>query len=161
VHTPPVTSASADSGPSSIEERRALIKRLIATGQDESALEHLQRLRADRPGDARLAYLVGTVYFEKGWWSDAYLHYAEAIRLDRSYRKRSDIVENLIRGLSSETTRSVVSRMLAQDVGKFALPRLRSVAKHDPHPSVRDRAQALYERIQCDGRCNQDGRAKR
>ncbi len=142
-----------DSHSSSLAERRALIRRLIASEDHDSALQNLQRLNTEHPDDAELAYLIGFVYFQKNWWNDAFRHYSEAMRLDGRYRKRHEIIVHLIRGLGSEPTRSVASTILMRDVGKFALPRLRRAARQDPRDSVRTSAQDLCAHIQCNGRC--------
>lgn len=125
----------------------ASARAMIARGEHRRAIRALQRLRAKQPKNAQLPFLIGTQYYELGWWSDALRRYREAIRLDKRYRRRHDLQDDVIGALSLNRTRRQAARMLRTDIGRAALPRLLRASRRDKRRVVRDRARMLYKRI--------------
>lgn len=131
----------------SLRRRLAAIERMIASGRDERALKALQRLRSESPRDAHMAYLIGKIYYGRGWLTDAFQRYREAMRLDRRYAERGDVIEHLVQGLGQDATRVLATRVLLNDVGPPALRHLRRAAKKGRTAKARARAEALHRRI--------------
>ncbi len=121
---------------------------VIKEGDKERAILGLRKLRREQTQNAYIVFLLGDLYFQKEWWSDAMDHYAEAIRLDSSYKKRASIHRDLIIALGSEKTYRKASLVLHKSVGNPALPALRRASKRDENPAIRKRAQAVISRIQ-------------
>ena len=121
---------------------------MLKRGKQEEAIAALQKLRREHPRNAYLAYWLGNLFFERQWWSDALTRYAHAIDNDRSYRKRPTLIRNTIRALGSHRTRRTATSLLASKIGRAGVPYLRTAAKKDKNPQVRERAAALLKRLQ-------------
>jgi hypothetical protein len=119
------------------------VNALIAAGKKREAIAALSRMRAERPRDARVPYLLGNLYFERRYWTDGLERYRDAIRLNRAYRGRATLIRNAIRALSSDRTARNARAFLQRDVGAAAVPHLRVAAKADPSRLVRERSAAL------------------
>lgn len=131
------------------EELRGMqrVRALIAQGKRDAAIKQLQIMRRSQPRNAQLPYMVGKLYYEKGWWSDAFERYREAMELDYRYRKRRDINEQLIGGLGSTSSYKLARRILVRTVGGYAMPHLRRAAKRDHRSKVRARSQSIYNQL--------------
>jgi serine/threonine-protein kinase len=79
---PPVTAAD----PKTLTTQLARVERMIESGQHRPAILALLRLRRGHPRSARVMYLLGNIYSDKQWWSDAFMSYRAALRLDPGYR---------------------------------------------------------------------------
>jgi eukaryotic-like serine/threonine-protein kinase len=111
---------------------------LIKAGKREEAIHALVGLRRNMPKSAYVPYLLGNLYFEKGWWTLGMDYYDAAIRTNGQYGAKQILNQNLIRALGSKKTRKKAARMFVNTVGTAALPHLRKAARSDRDPQVRD-----------------------
>ncbi len=111
---------------------------LIKAGKREEAIHALVGLRRSTPKSAYVPYLLGNLYFEKGWWTLGMDYYDAAIRTNGQYGAKQILNQNLIRALGSKKTRKKAARMFVNTVGTGALPHLRKAARSDRDPQVRD-----------------------
>lgn len=120
---------------------------LIDAGHLDAAILGLRRLRKQSPQNPYLPYLLGDVYFDRGWWSDALAKYREAIRLSPGYRKRSMIHKNAIQALGSKPTYARARALIVRDLGAFALRALDQAVTKNPSPVIQKRARAIAQQI--------------
>ncbi|HKE15295.1 MAG TPA: protein kinase [Kofleriaceae bacterium] len=111
---------------------------LIRAGKREEAIRALIGLRRDQPRSAYVPYLLGNLYFGKGWWTLGMDYYDAAIRSNDLYRGKQILNQNLIRALGSKKTRKKAARMFVNSIGRQSLPFLRQAARGDRDPMVRD-----------------------
>jgi serine/threonine protein kinase len=142
VHLPEAATASVASVTSI-----AGVQQLIRQGKLDEAIGAVQRLRKKTPKNAELPYLLADLYFDRGWWSDGLAKYREAISMNRNYRMRVSVQRNAIRALGDDRTYPRARLLLAKDVGRVAVGRLRKAAKSDPSKTVRKRASAVLARM--------------
>jgi serine/threonine-protein kinase len=123
------------------------VHQLIKQQKLDEAINALRVLRKKTPKNAELPYLLADLYFDRGWWSDGLAKYREAIRINRNYRTRVSVQRNAIRSLADDRTYPRARLLLAKDVGRVALARLRKAAKSDPSKVVRKRASSVLARM--------------
>lgn len=123
------------------------VKKLLREGKKEAAIGGLQKLRREQPKKAVFVYMLANLYYEKNWLADAYEHYREAIRLENSYKKRGQLIRNLIELMSTEKLGRKAMYLLQKTVGRPALPHLKRAAKKHKSPLVKKRAAALIKKI--------------
>jgi hypothetical protein len=123
----------------------AQVKSAIAAGRTDEAIAGLLALRRERPRQAYLWYLLGSLYFDKHYWSDGLETYRAAIHLSGGYRKRAVLIRNAIRALGSDKTHVRAAALLRQEIGAAATPYLKQAARADADPKVRARAQRLLK----------------
>jgi eukaryotic-like serine/threonine-protein kinase len=111
---------------------------LIKSGKREDAIRALIELRRDQPRSAYVPYLLGNLYFGKGWWTLGMDYYDAAIRSNELYAGKQILNQNLIRALGSKKTRKKAARMFVNSIGRQSLPFLRQAARADRDPMVRD-----------------------
>jgi eukaryotic-like serine/threonine-protein kinase len=140
---------------SSAEDRReppaqtvADVRRLIARGKSDAAIRAVQQLRRKRPRDAQLPFLLGNVYFEKGWMLDGLAKYRETIALSSGYRKNARIQRDAVRALGFDRAYPRARALLVRDVGRAALPTLRRASRADGSQVVRRRANSIVKQLQ-------------
>jgi eukaryotic-like serine/threonine-protein kinase len=137
----PVAASSPDVR--SISEVHALID----GGHLDAAIFGLKRLRKQSPNNPYMPYLLGDLYFERGWWSDGLAKYREAIRLSDGYRKRSTIHKNAIQALGSSPTYAKARALLMRDLGRAALPALDQAASQGSSPLIQKRARSIAAQL--------------
>ncbi|HYU14908.1 MAG TPA: protein kinase [Candidatus Acidoferrum sp.] len=127
---------------------------LIKAGRREDAIRALLALRRTAPKSAYAPYLLGHLYFEKGWWTVGMEFYDTAIHLNDLYAGKRILNENVIRALGNKKTRTKAARMVVNSIGRAALPFLARAAKSDPDVEVRDWCDWLIGRLGRLGRKN-------
>jgi serine/threonine-protein kinase len=130
---PDVAAAVAASGVDTVPEAVALIR----SGKRDEAIQALLAMRKKSPKSAYVPYLLGHLYFEKGWWTVGMDQYDAAIANNELYRAKQVLNQNLIRALGKRGTRKKAARMFVNTIGRPALPFLRKAAKSDPNTEVR------------------------
>jgi tetratricopeptide (TPR) repeat protein len=123
------------------------VQALIRQGKLDEAINAVRLLRRKMPKSAELPYILGDLYFDRGWWSDGLAKYREAISMNRGYRTRLSVQRNAIKALADDRTYPRARALLAKDVGKAAVARLRKAAKTDPSKVVRKRAGSVLARM--------------
>ena len=128
-------------------ESIADVRKLMARGDTDAAIRGIQQLRRKRPRDAQLPFLLGNLYFDKGWSVDGLAKYRETIRLSSGYRKNARIQRDAIRALEQERTYARARALLVRDIGKAALPALRRAARAHASLLLRRRATSIAKQI--------------
>ncbi|MEY4514973.1 MAG: serine/threonine protein kinase [Pseudomonadota bacterium] len=123
------------------------VHKLIDKKKLDEAIFGIQALRKKSPDNPYLPYLLGDLYFGRGWWTDALAKYREAIKLNPGYRRRITIQKNAIEALGSDRSYARARVLLVRDVRQPALPALARAAQHDDNPVVRKRAKLIAAQI--------------
>jgi eukaryotic-like serine/threonine-protein kinase len=145
----PVASAVHDAPAiRNIGDARSLIRR----GDSDGALAGLYRLRRSRPTpsaskSSEIAALIGDLYFERKWWTDAMREYRFAIALDGRARKSEPLVSNSVHALADRATYPRARRLILDYVGKGAAPALKRAVKSGP-ATLRRRAKSVLSTIE-------------
>jgi serine/threonine-protein kinase len=119
---------------------------LIRDGKRDLALASLNALWKHSQASAYLPFLIGNLYFDRGWWTVAMEHYQIAIAKNPAYKRNGTLVRNLVRALASPKSRAKAIGFLRR-IGKSAAPNVRYLAAHDPSPVVRKQAAALAKQL--------------
>jgi serine/threonine-protein kinase len=123
------------------------VRALVRTGDLDAAIKGLRTLRRKSQRDANLPYMLGDLYFQRGWWTDGLVKYREAIRMQKSLRERPSVQKNAIQALGQAKTYSRARTLLVKDIGRAAIPRLKRAAKSDRSKDVRRRAAQILRRL--------------
>ena len=150
---PAPESASVQNRPApgvrNISDARALMRK----GDTDGALAGLYRLRHARPApsaskSSEIATLIGDLYFDKKWWTDALREYRFAITLDGRAKKNDILVNNSVRALGDHNTYARARRLLLDYVGRGAASALKRAAKSGATPQLRRRAQKVLATLE-------------
>jgi serine/threonine protein kinase len=136
----------ADTGSERVKSL-ADVKALIDAGQIDPAIAGIRRLRRQDKDNPQLPYLLGELYFKRGWWSDGLAKYREAIRMRSSYRERATIQKNAIEALGADKTYARARALIVRDIGRTIGPRLRVAARSNPSETVRRRAKSILRQL--------------
>jgi hypothetical protein len=123
------------------------VKALIDAGKIDPAIAGIRRLRRQDKDNPQLPYLLGELYFKRGWWSDGLAKYREAIRMRSSYRERASIQKNAIEALGADKTYARARALIVRDIGRTIGPRLRTAARSNPSDTVRARAKSILRQL--------------
>jgi eukaryotic-like serine/threonine-protein kinase len=119
----------------------------VANGRRESAIDLLSGARRTFPDDARLAYLLGKLYFAKLWYTDGLRHLRDAVRLDPVYRSDPELIKTVLKGfITTPRFDSALAGFLHDQIGEPAKPFLEETAQNHPNPSIRARAASELRR---------------
>jgi hypothetical protein len=119
---------------------------LIQAGKREEAIASLRMLQKKEAKSAYIPFLLGSLYFDKTWWSVSMDNYAQAIHINPAYKNNGVISRNLIKMLASAKTRGRASGFL-RGIGHPAVNYVKYAAAHDPNPVVKKYAAALAKQI--------------
>jgi hypothetical protein len=132
----------------SIADVRALLRK----GDADGALAGLLRLRRQRPSSASkasmIASLLGHLYFDRKWWTDALREYRFAVKMDGHARSDATLVNNTVRTLGDRATSSRARRLLVAYIGRSAIPALRRAARSGASPMERRNAQRVLSQLE-------------
>ena len=125
-----------------ISDARALMRK----GDVDGALAGLYRLRHARPApsaakSSEIATLIGDLYFDKKWWTDALREYRFAITVDAHAKKNDILINNSVRALGEHDTTARARRLILDYVGRGAAPALKRAARSGATPQLRKNAQ--------------------
>ncbi len=137
---PPANEAS---NVSSVKDVRAL----IAQGKVDDAIAGLRVLRRRDPRNPELPYLIGDLYFEKGFFKDGLSRYRQALKLRPSMKVRATVQRNAIAALGNDKTYARARALIVSDLGPSAIERLRTAQKRDPSRVVRQRAKSVLAQL--------------
>lgn len=142
---PPATVDAAPPDPAGDLEAEA--KRLAEAGKTGEAIDMLVKARKVYPDDAGLARTLGTLYFDKLWWTDGLVHLRDAVKLDPALRSDAELLKLVVRAFN--TTPRYDSRLASflLDLGPAAVPLVDETARSHPNAGKRSRAQALLRRM--------------
>jgi tetratricopeptide (TPR) repeat protein len=132
--------APAASDPARLEEARGL----IARGEIDQAIAVLNRLRADHPDDAEAPYLLAMTYFDHRRWADGLAAAQIAVQKNPTLKSDPDLIKGAIASLASDRGYER-SQAFLRSLGAAATPFVKTAARHDTNPRVRDRAEELLD----------------
>jgi hypothetical protein len=148
--TPAPADAAAPPPPTSADpadEAVAQANQLIAGGQKAAALDLVAGARKLYPSDARLPYLLGTLNFDRYYWSEGMRMFREAIRLEPSYRTDPELIRTVLRGfITTPRADAGIAAFLREDIGDAAKPFLQETATDHPNAMIRERAASELRR---------------
>jgi eukaryotic-like serine/threonine-protein kinase len=128
---PPATAAA---------EAVARAEALLTRGELEAARAALQQLQSTHPEIARVHYLLGNLDYAQGERERALGDYREALRRDGGYRNDPVLRGNVRAILERRNEGAAAVALLADDIGKPALPDLVACAKSCRDERTRRRA---------------------
>ena len=123
----------------------ASARQLITRGDREGALRVLHDLRRKYPKNAEVPFLIGNLYFDKGWHAEAIAAYREAIDDDASYRQNGTLNRNAIETLGNEQMRDKARALFLSKIGAAALPHLRNASRTGRTAEIRRQAAQLVK----------------
>ena len=110
--------------------------RMIQDGKNDLALASLLKIWKKEKNSAYVPFLLGNLYFDKGWWSVAMDHYKIAIQKNAGYKKNPTLIRNVIRTLGSAKTNKRAQAFLRL-IGRPSVSYLKHAAAHDRNPHVK------------------------
>jgi len=145
----PPDNAEPEPAPAPLPVTLTSAKKLIADGKREQAIAMLRKLHKKHPKSAHIPYLLGNLYFEKGWWVAGVESYDASIKNNRGYRVNPTLINNAIRAMASHkrSTRSKVYTLFLKRIGHAGVSRLKHAAAKDHNPNVRSRARWLLKKM--------------
>jgi len=150
--TQPATDDAATSAPppqaKPADDAFARARELIDAGNSDAALEQLLAARKVYPDDARLAYLAGTIYFERQWWTVGLKQFRDALALDPTFRSDPELIKIVLKAfITPADYHAELGSFLREDIGPPAREYLEETAQTHPRASTRARAQAELDRM--------------
>jgi serine/threonine-protein kinase len=132
------------------------VRALLKKGDADGALAGLYRLRRARPAPApraaaEIASLIGNLYFDRRWWTDALKEYRFAVTLDAREKGDVALVANAVRSLGDKQTYPRGRRLILYYVGRGAAPALRRAIKSGASPLARKNAQTVLTLLEGKG----------
>jgi tRNA A-37 threonylcarbamoyl transferase component Bud32/tetratricopeptide (TPR) repeat protein len=115
--------------PAALAESIARAEALLARGELEPARAALQQLQSQHPETARVRYLFGNLDYAQGEREHALADYHDALRLDGGYANDAILRANVRASLDRHAEGPGAVALLADDIGKPALPDLVTCAK--------------------------------
>jgi serine/threonine-protein kinase len=140
--SPAVPAASA--GHAGEDPRLEEARGLIARGQIDQAITLLNQLRADRPDDADAPYLLAMVHFDHRRWPDGLAAAQVAVQKNPALKSDPDLIKGAIASLASDRGYER-SQGFLRSLGQPATPFIKTAARRDGNPKVRDRAAELLD----------------
>ena len=124
------------------------VRVLIRRGETDLALAGLYQLRRKAGGtrerQAQIAVLLGHLYNDRHWVSDALKEYRYALSLDGRLRSDPTVVGNTVRALTDRVTAPRARRLILDSVGRSAIVPLRRLADR---PDTRRRAEEILAKL--------------
>jgi serine/threonine-protein kinase len=127
------------------------VRALERKGDKDTALVGLYRLRRMKQSPAKgseIAMLIGNLYFERKWWTDALREYRFAITLDGKARRNEVLVTNSVHALNDRSTYWRARRLILDYIGRTAAPALKKAVKLGPTPTLRRRSQKVLATLE-------------
>ncbi len=123
------------------------VRALVQAGKLDKAIAGLRGLRRRDPQNPELPYLLGDLYFKKGYWSDGLSRYRQALSLRHSLKTRQSVQENAIEALGADKSYARARALILRDLGPSAAERLRHAQKHNASAAVRARAKSVLAQL--------------
>jgi serine/threonine-protein kinase len=131
--------------------RLADARRLLQAGKIDDAVQELYQLRRQNARNPEVALLLGHAYFRKQWRSDGLREYDEALRLQPSLRRNSQLIHNVVTALDDPTFK-VASALVHARLGTAALGALKRAGRDAKNLTVQKRAARLAVELAEGGR---------
>ncbi len=119
----------------------------LAERDNRAGSRALEDLARAHPQHAGVHLALAHAYIERPWWPRAIETYRDALAIDPSLASNEQLIRDVLRALSSESSHPLAADFLARDVGAPALPYLEELTGSTRSPKQRARAQRVIERI--------------
>jgi len=125
---PADTRASESPPPLRLQAGIRRAHRLAATHDTGAAIKLLADLRQRFPNSAYVPYMQGNLYSQQQRWSYALRSYQAAVVVNPMYRKKVDLIQNVIAALASRrwATRRLAARLITGEIKDHAIPHLKA-----------------------------------
>ncbi len=140
---PSAATATPEPTKTGADDELAQITEMIETGKSRAATDRLVEARKKFPNDARLSYLLGTVYFERQLWTQGLKQFRDTLALDPTYRSDPDLIRAVLKAFITPTEYPAeLGVFLREDIGAPARQYLEETAAKHPRAGTRTRAKA-------------------
>jgi serine/threonine-protein kinase len=124
------------------------VRGAVRRGETDLAISGLYKLRR-RPNQsaetqAEIATVLGHLYYDRHWTTEALREYRYALSLDLRARTDPTIINNTVRALGDRTNTARARRVLVDFVGRTAIPALRRAAER---PDTRRVAEEVLAKL--------------
>ena len=113
---------------------------LIDRNRISAAIKLLSKWTRSKKYDGRAAFLLGTLYFRKMYWSDGFKNYELALEREPRYRDHPLLVSNAVAALASRSKPWLARKFILEHLGRRALPDLEQAAKGGVNKHHREQA---------------------
>ncbi len=148
LHEPPPAPAEAPRREAREVRNIGDVRALVRRGETDLAIAGLYQLRRRaglaRDRQAEIATLLGHLYYDRRWITDALKEYRYALSLDLRSRSDMTIINNTVRALGDRATAGRARRVLIDFVGRSAIPALRRAAER---PETHRRATEVLAKL--------------
>jgi hypothetical protein len=114
---------------------------------DDRVASTLRTYSQSHPGDPRGQLLLGMMYLNRNWRSDAVAQFASAIKTDLSARGAPEVLDSLIDLVASGRSEAEASALIMRAYGTEALPALAGKIARTRAPDAAARLRGLHARI--------------
>jgi serine/threonine protein kinase len=129
-------------------ELRGIRKSILAGGiGDDRVAGTLRTYSQSHPGDPRGQLLLGMMYLNRNWRSDAVAQFASAIKTDLSARGAPEVLDSLLDLVASGRSEAEASSLITRAYGSEALPALTARITATRQPDAAARLRALRARL--------------
>jgi len=129
-------------------ELRGIRKSILAGGiGDERVAGTLRTYSQSHPGDPRGQLLLGMMYLNRNWRSDAVAQFASAIKTDLSARGAPELLDSLLDLVASGRSDAEASSLITRAYGTEALRALTAKITATRQPDAAARLRALRARL--------------
>lgn len=137
----PAPSQPTESDPA--DEQVTRIQELIDAGSSREAISQASAARKVFPEDARFAYLLGKLYFERQSWTPGLKQFRDTLALDPTYRSDPDLIKAVLKAfITPADYPAELGAFLRKDIGPPARQYLEETAASHPRANVRARARS-------------------
>ena len=129
-------------------ELRGIRRSVLAGGiGDDRVASTLRTYSQNHPGDPRGQLLLGLMYLNRNWRSDAVAQFASAIKTDLSARGAPEVLDSLLELVASGRSEAEASALIKRAYGIEALPALSAKITATRAPEAAARLRALRARL--------------
>jgi hypothetical protein len=129
-------------------ELRGIRSSILAGGiGDDRVAGTLRAYTQTHPGDPRAQLLLGMMYLNRNWRSDAVSQFAAAIKTDLSARGAPEVLDNLFEMVATGRAEAEASALIMRAYGTEALPALAKKITSTRAPDAAARLRALRARL--------------
>jgi serine/threonine protein kinase len=130
-------------------ELHPLFKTLRAGGPGgDRALLNLRTYSQQHPDDPRGYLLLGQLFFNRHWRSDAIGQFGRALQLDLSARGAPEVLPALLESVAHSKVANDAARLIVRVYGSEALPAIDAALANERQPEASARLQSLHTRLQ-------------
>jgi len=130
------------------DEQLAQATAKLDAGNPRAAIDQLVAARTKYPDDARLSYLLGTLYFRTKSSALGLQQFHDTLALDGTYRADPELIKTVLKAfLAAADYPSEIGAFLRTEIGAPARQYLEEAATKHPRPPTRARAKAELSKL--------------